>query len=328
MSEPTPAVVDMMRRLSGDILILGVGGKVGPTLALMAARAREVSGVSRRILGVSTYSMPGLRDRLDAAGIETIRADLLAPGAFDALPDAENVMYMVGRKFGTTGAEGATWATNVFVAGMAARRYRHSRIVVFSSGNVYPFVPVDSGGATEDTQPDPVGEYGMSCLGRERMFDYAASAFGTPVLQFRLNYAVELRYGVILDVARKVWQGEPVDVTMGHFNAVWQQYVSAVALQCFESAAAPPRILNVTGPEVISVRSLARRLGELLEKNPTITGEEASVALLASAAQCHRLFGYPEVSADCLVEWVAHWVKSGGETWEKPTHFDTRDGKF
>jgi len=328
LSEPTPILCEAMKKLTGDILLLGVGGKVGPSLAVMARRACERAGVSKRIIGVSSFSTPGLREKLAAAGVETIKRDLLEPGAFESLPDVENVLYMVGRKFGTFGAEGKTWATNVFVAGLAAQRFRRSKLVVFSSGNVYPFVPVTSGGATETTLPNPVGEYGMSCIGRERMFDYISQLEGTRVLHFRLNYAVELRYGVLVDVAQRILKGEPIDLTMGHFNAVWQRYVNLVALQCFDLTSSPARILNVTGPETVSVRWLAERLGGLLDKKPVFVGEEASLALLSNAAECHRLFGYPDVALDRVVEWVAHWLRHGGEVWEKPTHFETRNGRF
>jgi hypothetical protein len=317
-----------MRRLDGDILILGAGGKMGPSLAHLAARAVAESGAPRKVIAVSSYSTPGARAQLDAWGVETIAADLLAPGALDALPDAENVLYLCGRKFGSTGAEWNTWATNVYLAGLAGRRFRQSRIVSFSSGNIYPFEPLDSRGATEATPPGPVGEYAMSCLGRERMFDYASNELGARVVHYRLNYAVELRYGVILDVATRVWEGRAVDIANGAVNLVWQGYANHVALQCLELAAAPPKILNVTGPEQVSVRWLAHELGARLGRSPVITGEESPTALISNAAQCHALFGMPEVSLETLMDWVAEWVKAGGHTLGKPTHFETRNGKF
>ena len=325
---PSPRLIEAMRTLDGDIVILGVGGKMGPTLAILAARAVQASGVERQITAVSTFTQTGVREQLEGHGIATHQADLLAPGAIDALPDAENTMYMVGRKFGSTGAEWDTWATNVLAAGLAGRRYAHSRIVAFSSGNIYPFVPIDSGGATESTQPDPVGEYAMSGLGRERMWDYASHEHGARVLHYRLNYAVELRYGVILDVAKKVWSGEVIDVSMGYANCIWQGHANAVALQCFALATSPPAILNVTGLERISIRDLAARMGELLGKKPNLTGSEAPTALLSNATKCRELFGEPDVSFDVLCIWTAHWIKSGGKTLSKPTHFETRDGKF
>ena len=328
MTRPSPRLVEAMRALEGDILVLGAGGKMGPTLTTLAARAIEASGVTRRVTAVSTFSQPAVREQLESLGVVTHKADILAPGAIDGLPDAANVLYMVGRKFGSTGAEWDTWATNVFAAGLAARRYAASRIVAFSSGNVYPFVPIDSGGAIETTPPAPVGEYAMSSLGRERMWDYASHHRGARVLHFRLNYAVELRYGVVLDVAQKVRDGAPIDVTMGYANCVWQGHANSVALQCFALASSPPTLLNVTGLERISIRELAARMGELLGKRPNIVGVEAPTALLSNAAKCRDLFGPPGVSLDTLCRWTARWVKSGGDTLAKPTHFETRDGKF
>lgn len=328
MTRPSPRLVEAVRALDGDIVILGVGGKMGPTLAILAARAVEASGKDRSITAVSTFSRAATREKIESHGIATHRADLLAPGAIDALPEAENVLYMVGRKFGSTGAEWDTWGTNVLAAGLAARKYAKSRVVAFSSGNIYPFVPIVSGGATETTLPDPVGEYAMSGLGRERMWDYASHHYGTRVLHYRLNYAVELRYGVVLDVATKVWKGESIDVTMGYANCIWQGYANSVALQCLSLAASPPAILNVTGLERISIRELATRMGELLGKKPNIAGTEAPNALLSNATKCHELFGPSEVSVDTLCRWIAHWIKKGGKTLSKPTHFETRDGRF
>lgn len=328
LSRPSSELVHFFRALEGDLLILGVGGKMGPTLARLATRAVEASGKARRIIGVSSFSQEGLRERLMSFGCDTIQADLLAPGTLADLPDTPNVIYMVGRKFGSTGAEWNTWATNVLLAGMTAERFKDSRIVAFSSGNIYPFVPVGSGGATEDTPAGPVGEYAMSCLGRERMFDYWSHRAGTKVLHYRLNYAVECRYGVILDVAQKVWSQVPVDVSNGAMNVVWQGYANDVALRALALADSPPRILNVTGPETVSVRWLAHRLGALMGKEPMFEGVEGEQALLSNAAECHKLFGYPGVTLDEVVEIVAAWVMSGGATLNKPTHFETRDGKF
>ncbi|MDZ4859093.1 MAG: epimerase [Candidatus Hydrogenedentes bacterium] len=328
MTRPAVRLVESMRALTGDIVILGVGGKMGPSLAVLAARAVEASGVARRITAVSTFSQSHVRAELETHGVVTHQADVLAPGAVDSLPEAENVLYMIGRKFGSTGAEWDTWATNVFAAGLCARRFAKSRIVAFSSGNIYPFVPIEGGGATESTAPNPVGEYAMTGLGRERMFDHAAHQYGTQVLHYRLNYAVELRYGVILDVAQKVWNGEPIDVTMGYANCIWQGHANAVALQCLPLASSPPTILNVTGIERISIRELAARMGALMGKTPRITGAEAKTALLSNASKCHELFGAPDVNLETLYRWVAHWIQHGGKTLSKPTHFETRDGKF
>ena len=328
LSEPSPRLVESMAKLDGDIVILGVGGKMGVTLAQLAARADAAAGKERRILAASSFSRKGLRQQLEAGGITTIQANLLEPGAVAGLPDAPNVVYMVGRKFGSTGAEHLTWATNVHLPGLVGERYKGSRIVSFSTGCVYPMVPVASGGSTEATRLDPVGEYAMSCVGRERMFDYYALEHGAKVLHYRLNYAVELRYGVLVDIALSVWRGEPVDVTMGHLNCVWQGYANAVALQCFDLAASPARALNVTGPELVSVRETAERFGALMGKKPTLVGEEAPTAWLSNAAECHRLFGYPDVTLDILMEWVSAWIMNDGKLLDKPTHFTTRDGKY
>jgi hypothetical protein len=328
LSRPDDALIEFFRGLTGDIVVLGVGGKMGPTLARMAVRASDMSGARRSVTGVSTFSQAGLRDVLREAGVETHQADLLDVEAVNKLPDAENVIYMVGRKFGSTGAEWNTWATNVLVAGRVAERYSGSRIVAFSSGNVYPFVSIDSGGVTEDTRPDPVGEYAMSCLGRERMFDYAAQEKGARVVHFRLNYAVELRYGIIVDVATRILHGDPVDLTMGYVNVIWQRYANSVALRCLELAATPPAILNVTGLETVSIRALATRLGEILDRPFNFTGEEATTALLSNASRCQELYGAPDVNTDTIVQWVADWLLRGGATLDKPTHYETRDGKF
>ncbi len=327
LSEPTPGVIEAMGKLDGDLLILGAGGKIGPTLAQMAARASEAAGVKRRIIGVSSVFAREARRRLKRLGVETIKADLLAPGAMDKLPAALNVVYMMGMKFGSTGAEWNTWAVNVLLAGLAANRYRDARIGAFSSGNVYPFEPIGQG-ATEATAPGPVGEYAMSCLGRERMFDYYSYKVGTRVLHYRLNYALELRYGIVHDVGSQVWKGTPVDLTTGYVNVVWQGYASAVALQCFALADSPPKVLNVTGPETVSIRWMAERFGELMGKEPEFAGEEAPTALLSNAAQCHKLFGHPQVGIDTVIEWAAHWIMAGGESLGKPTHYEARDGKF
>lgn len=327
LSEPSSGVIDAMRRLEGDLIMLGAGGKIGPSLIRMAVRADQAAGVKRRIIAVSTFSEPGLQTSLKRLGVETIQANLLDENVIQQLPSAPNVMYLLGRKFGSTGAEWNTWAVNVYAAGMIARHYRNAQIVAFSSGNVYPFCPVGKG-ATESTTPAPVGEYAMSCLGRERMFDAVAHTHGTRIVHFRLNYAAELRYGVVHDIGRKVWAGEPVDLTMGFANVVWQGYVNAVALQSLTLASAPPAILNVTGPETVSIRWLAERFGALFGKTPQFTGEEAPTALLSNAAACFKQFGYPEVTLDALIERTAWWIAAGKLGLGKPTHFEARDGKF
>jgi len=294
----------------------------------MARRALEEAGREAVVYGVSRFSQPGLREALEREGIRTIACDLLDREAVGRLPEAPNVIFMAGMKFGTTGAEATTWAQNVWLPSLVAERFRESRIVVFSSGNVYPLRPIAQGGATEATPPEPIGEYAQSVLGRERIFEYFSLRYGTPVLLFRLNYAVELRYGVVLDVAQRLWAGEPIDLTMGQVNVIWQGDANAYALRCLPLASSPPRILNVTGPETISIRYLAIRLGELLGKEPRFVGEEADTALLSNAALAHGLFGYPTVPLEVILRWVAHWVRIGGPTLNKPTHYEVRDGRF
>ena len=328
MSTPTPEVVEAMAELEGDLLILGVGGKMGPTLAKLAKRAIEVSGVDRTVIGVSRFSASGLQATLNEAGIETIPCDLLNEAELQKLPDIPNVVFMAGRKFGARGNEGLTWAMNTYMPGRVAEKYRDSRMVVFSTGNVYPLTPVGDGGATEAHPVNPIGEYAQSCLGRERVFEFFSNRYGTPVAIIRLNYAIDLRYGILLDVAEKVWTAEPVNVTMGNVNVIWQGDANAIVLRGFATCQSPPTILNLTGPETVSIRGLAVRFGELFEKEPIFEGESAETALLSNAARCHQCFGYPQIPLEQMIQWVAHWVRIGGETLDKPTKFEVRDGRF
>jgi nucleoside-diphosphate-sugar epimerase len=328
LSRPRPEVIQALQALDGDILILGVGGKMGPTLAALARRSCDEAGLQKRIIGVSRFSAPGLREELQRWGVETIACDLLDEDALRALPQIPNIIYMPGMKFGATGREAQTWAMNAFLPGLVARTFRHSRVVLFSSGNVYPFVPAMHGGSTEADPPAPVGEYAQSVLGRERVFEYFASQYDVLGVLFRLNYAVELRYGVLLDIARLVWAGQALDLRMGHFNCIWQGDANAYALRALELAEVPPRVLNVTGPETASVRSVALRFGALLGKDPVFVGSEEPHALLSNAGLAHRFLGYPRVPLEAVIEWVAEWVRSGGTTLDKPTKFQVRDGKF
>lgn len=328
LSRPTPEVVQLFRELQGDLLVLGVAGKMGPTLARMARRAMDEAGNIAKVIGVARFSQPEMRERLEQVGVQTIACDLLDPEAVQRLPDAPNLVFMAGMKFGTTGAEPLTWAMNTVAPAHVANRFRQSRLVVFSTGNVYPLVPVTSGGATEETPPQPVGEYAQSALGRERVFQHFSMRYGTPAVIYRLNYAVELRYGIVLDVAQKVWAGEPVPLAMGCANVIWQGDACAWALRCLSLAQSPPLVLNATGPETLSIRYLARRLGELMGREPRFEGIEAETALLSNASKAHRLFGYPTVAVDTVIQWVAHWVMQGHPTLNKPTHYEVRDGRF
>ena len=328
LSRPSTAVVEVVRRLPGPLMILGVGGKMGPTLARMAVRAIEAAGSGQQVLGVSRFTEPGLREQLGGWGVRTIACDLLDEAALAVLPEAPCIVFMAGMKFGASANQPLTWAMNTFLPGLVARRFGGSRIVAFSSGNVYPLMPVSSGGAGEEAPPDPAGEYAQSVLGRERILAYWAGRLRTPTVLLRLNYAVELRYGVLLDVAQKVWHEEPIDVTMGHANVIWQGDANAVALQAFTLADVPPVPLNLTGPETISVRWLAEQFGTLLGREPRLVGTEQPTALLNNARRAHECFGYPLVPLGRVITWVADWVRAGGPTLDKPTKFQVRDGRF
>lgn len=328
LSAPADSVIEMLRRLPGDIVILGVAGKVGPSLARMVKRASDAAGTKRRVIGVARFSRAGEEAKLKAKGIETIKADLLDPVQLEKLPDAPNVVYMAGQKFGTTGNESLTWAMNSFLPGMVCQRYRHSKLVAYSTGNVYKMKPVVAGGSRETDRPEPLGEYSMSCLGRERIIEYFSRTMKIPAALIRLNYACEMRYGVLVDMAQRVLAGEPVDVTMSCLDLIWQGDANVMTLLAFEHLASPPFVVNVVGPEILSVRQLCEEFGRLLGKKPNIVGVEAPDAGLADGGLAHRLFGYPRVSAGQIVRWTADWVKRGGESLGKPTHFEVRDGNY
>ncbi len=319
---------EVMRRLPGDIIILGAGGKMGPSLAKRVKRASEAAGVARRVITASRFSEPDMVSDLEREGIEVIRCDFLSRDDVARLPASENVLFLAGRKFGSTGRPDLTWVMNTVVPAHVALHYRQSRIVAFSTGNVYPFVKAGTGGSVETDEPSPVGEYAQSCLGRERVFEYCSHQYGTPCLIFRLNYAVDLRYGVLVDIARKVYAGEPVSLSIGWFNTIWQGDANSYALRSLELAASPPRILNVTGPQQISVREVAEFFGRAFGRKPLFQGEESGQALLSNAALCRRLLGPPEVSLETLLEWVGHWTEIGGVSLNKPTKFEVADGRF
>lgn len=327
LSEPTPEVVETLARLPGDIVLLGVAGKMGPTLARMAKRASDAAGVRRRVIGVARFSGGGQAE-LEAHGVETVRCDLLNEDDVARLPDAANVIFMTGRKFGSTGDEPLTWAMNAYLPAVACRKYRRSRIVAFSTGNVYGLTPPARGGSRESDALEPAGEYAMSSVGRERMFAYFSRSLNIPLAIVRLNYACELRYGVLVDLAQRVARGEPIELSMGHFNVIWQGDANAMALRALDRVSTPPWIVNVTGPETLSVREVCRRFGELLQRPARLVGEESAAALLNNASIGLAQLGPPRVSADELIERVADWVARGGRSLDKPTHFESRDGKF
>ncbi|MFE5321163.1 NAD-dependent epimerase/dehydratase family protein [Paenibacillus sp. NPDC056579] len=328
LAEPTERLVKDLASVDGDIVVLGVGGKMGPSLARLAMNAIREGGLNKRVIGVSRFSNAEARQELEEAGVQTVSCDLLNDEELRRLPQAANVIYMAGNKFGTTGREHFTWAMNTYLPGRVAETYKDSRIVVFSSGNVYPFSAVGSGGVSEDTAPEPLGEYAQSCLGRERIFEYFSHQHGTPMVMYRLNYAIDMRYGVLLELARGVQEGRAIDLTMGHANVIWQGDANEMALRCLTRCTNPPQIVNVTGPETMSIRWAAGEFAKRLGKEAAFTGTESPNALLSNASKAHQWFGYPRVSLLQMIDWVAEWVQAGGTTWNKPTHFQERKGKF
>jgi nucleoside-diphosphate-sugar epimerase len=329
LSTPFPQDIEAMKALEGDIMLLGAGGKMGPSLARLAKRSSDAAGVSRKIIAVARFSDPELVSQFEQMGITPLRADLLQQSDLDGLPDVPNIVYMAAKKFGTSsGAAAETWAMNAYLPGRVAERFPSSRIVAFSTGNVYPLTPLSSGGPQEETPLAPVGEYGTSAMARERIFTYFSQRNQTPVTLLRLNYAIDLRYGVLLDIAMTLLEGKPVDVSMPAVNIIWQRDANSVCLRSFANCSTPPFALNLTGPETLSVRWLATQLAERLGVEAKFTGEEQPNALLNNAALCQQLYGYPTAGPQQLMDWVAHWLRKGGKTWSKATKFQVRDGKF
>lgn len=328
LSRPTSGVIQALEACPGDVAILGAGGKMGPTVARMVRRAADQAGEPRRVLAVSRFSSGPLADQLAESGIDVVRADLTDWASLASLPETPNVIFLAGQKFGTRSLPSTTWVTNTVVPALVADRFRGSRIVALSTGNVYPLTAVRRGGSREDDAPGPVGEYAWSCLGRERVLEHASRTRGTPMAIVRLNYAVDLRYGVLVDLALKVLNGAPVDVRMGAVNVIWQGDAAAQVIQCLPQASIPPFIVNVTGSDVLSVRNIAHEFGRLFGREPVFTGSEAGDALLSNTARAQSLWGPPPVSASRLIGWVADWVMHGGVTLGRPTHFEQREGSF
>ncbi len=324
LTRPHGELVDLLGELDGDVMIVGAGGKIGPSLARTAKRAVAASGASKTIFAVDLVPL----EELAAEGIETIQCDMLDQAQVERLPKVKNIVYMIGRKFGSTGSESLTWAINCVAAYHAARAFQGSRIAAFSTGCVYPVMHIRSGGATEETPPAPIGEYAQSCLARERMFDFFADKGTEEVAHVRLNYAVECRYGVLVDIAVKVLNEQPVDVTTGYANVLWQGDVCNQVLRCIRLASAPATILNLTGPEMFSIRQVALRFGALFGKKVTFVGEENGLGYLSDATKAAGLLGYPTVPLGRIIEWTGHWVRSGGQSLDKPTHFETQDGTY
>jgi len=329
LSAPSPDLLSLMEHLEGDVLVLGIGGKMGVTLGLSAARALREAGVDKTVYGVSRFSDPHVRRVLEAAGVRTLPCDLLDPRAVAELPRVRNLIYMVGRKFGTGGQAAMTWATNVSIPRTVVDHFRESRIVAFSTGCVYPLVAASAGGCTEATPPAPVGEYAQSCLGRERLFEYGSRAYGTQVCLLRLNYAVDLRYGVLHDIGQAVYAGEPIDLTVSHVNVIWQGDANRQALLALELCSSPPAVLNVTGPETASVRVVAEAFAEIFGREALFTGEEGRGRMyLSNASKAAALFGYPSVPLLTMIRWQADWIARGQASLGKPTHYEVVNGQF
>jgi nucleoside-diphosphate-sugar epimerase len=324
LCRPNQALIDDLGKVEGDIMILGVAGKMGPTLAGLAKAALP----GRRVIGVARFSDASVKDWLEARGIETINCDLLDESALRSLPKAPNIVFMAGRKFGAEGDLSLTWAMNAHVPALVAQAFPQSRIVAFSTGCVYPFVPVDGKGADENVPPNPPGEYAQSCVGRERMFEYFSRKYSTPGRLFRLNYAIDMRYGVLHDIATKILQGKPIEVSLGHVNFIWQGDAAAQALRCLKHCDTPTSPINVSGHEILAVRDLAAKLGALLKRDPIIVGAEQPTAWLTDTSQAVKLFGLPIVDTERLIAWTADWVARSMPSLGKPTKYEVRDGRY
>jgi len=328
LCRPTAAVLETMTALDGDLMLLGAGGKMGPSLARLARRAVGQAGVGRRVIAVSRFSEAGLEGALESDGIETISCDLFDPGRLAQLPDVPNIVYLAGQKFGTTGEEARTWAVNAYLPGAVAERFRRSRIVAFSTGNVYPRWPIGGNGPAEGDATGPIGEYARSALARERVLEFFALRNRTPMAFLRLNYAIEPRYGVLRDIADQVRERRPVDLAMGMVNLIWQRDANAVALRALARCAIPPLVLNVTGRPAHAVRWIAMEFGRRFGAKAEFSGAEADTALLSDASRCEAMFGPPETGIAEMIDRVAEWVEQGGRSLGKPTNFEARDGRF
>jgi len=324
LSEPSDSTKEILAGLDGDIVILGAAGKMGPTLSMMLKKASS----GKNIYAVSRFSDGALRNRIEDAGVETIRIDLLDESLYSQLPDVKNVFFLAGMKFGASGNQPLTWAMNSFMPGLIARHYKNSRIVVFSTGNVYPLFDINSGGPSEETEPEPIGEYAQSCLGRERMFEYFSQLNNTPMTIIRLNYANEPRYGIIVDLTRRIINYEPIDLTMGAVNLIWQRDANDYIIRSISLANLPPMILNVTGPDILLVHKLAEQIGKELKIKPRFISQKALTALLSNASLCFSKFGYPQTELSEMISLIVKWVASGKTVLNKPTKYDIRNGKF
>jgi nucleoside-diphosphate-sugar epimerase len=328
LTTPSQALIEEIATLDGDITVLGVGGKVGPSVAIMAQRAVEAAGVDKVVYGVARFSDPAAKASLERAGVTAVTADLTDDLELDAIPDAANVIYMAGNKFGTVGNEHFTWMMNSYLPGRVAQRFRASRIVVFSTLVTYPLADVATGGSRESDPPGPIGEYAASCVGRERMFEHFSRKHGTPVLLFRLGYSIETRYGVLQEIAQAVHDGTPIPLEMGHASVIWQRDVAEYALRSVTLATSPPRALNITGPEIVSIRWLAERFGERFGRAPIFDGQESGTAYVMDGSALQSAFGYPTTTVPQMIDTVAEWVDAAKPLIGKPTKFQQRQGAF
>ncbi len=328
ISEPGSEVIDAISRIDGDFIFLGVGGKIGPSLARMAKKACDRAGVNKRIIGVFRSGSKEQLKQIEDAGIEPVTGDLLDISFIKNLPAVKNVFFLAGMKFGSQGNLSQTWAVNSFMPGLVAEHFKDSKIVAYSTGCVYPLVSVESGGSLETDTPEPFGEYAQSCLGRERMFEYGSVKYNTPVTLIRLNYSVELRYGVLVDIALKVKNKQPVDLSMGYFNAIWQGDANEMVLRSIETTASPAVILNITGPEILSVREVANDFGRLFNVDVKFTGKESDTALLSNSNVAFNMLGTPRTPIKQVIKWTAGWIMNEGKLLHKPTRFEVRDGKY
>ncbi len=328
ISRPTKEVVKMMSEIDGDILFLGVAGKIGVSLARMAKRACLESGITKRIIGVSRFSSEKQREYLEESGIETIKGDLVDQEFINSLPGVKNVFFLAGMKFGTEGNEAYTWAMNSFLPGLVVQKFKQSRIVAFSTGCVYPLVDVSSGGSVEDDRAEPIGEYAQSCLGRERIFEYGSLANNTPIALIRLFYSVEMRYGLLVDIGLNVYNELPIDLTMGYVNVIWQGDANSMILQSLQYCESPAKPINISGQEILSVRETAEKFGKLMNKKVNFIGKEAETALLGNGKLSYGLMGEPKTHANKIIEWTSNWIQSENVVLGKPTHYEVRDGNY
>jgi len=328
LTRPSPALIEFIPRVASPLVVLGAGGKMGPSLCVLARRAADAAGHPLDVIASSRFSDPASRQWLESQGVKVIAADLLERDAMRSLPEAENVIYLLGLKFGTTQNPALTWAVNTLPPAHVAERYSRARIVALSTGNVYPFVPATEGGAREDHPLTPVGEYANAAIARERIFEYFSAKQGTPIALLRLSFAVELRYGVLVDIARRVWEERPIDLVNGSVNWLWQGDANDLILRALPLASSPAGAWNLTHPQPLRVREVAARFADLFQKEPHFTGHEAADSLLSNPEKLCARLGRPPMTADQVIAWIAHWIRNGGANLNKPTHFEVRNGQY